>query len=201
MLWDSQQCITEHQMHPTAPGPGSPTSVAIETPTPGETAQQRQTRRSRAIPRSPGSRAEETSGAWTGWRNLQVLEGGRRKPKGGLGFPLPLLLLLLTIFPNRSLPLPLSPVGSPTHPRDRLRHSLGPKDRPEKSSGAGDLGGLWQGQVSPQHNLPSGAVVTAAACAAAVSLPVLWLSNYQHWGAGRNSISLLGLCTSWHLTH
>lgn len=74
-------------MHPTAPGPGTPTSVAIETPTPGETAQQRQTRRSRAIPRSPGSRAEETSGAWTGWRNLQVLEGGRRKPKGWAGFP------------------------------------------------------------------------------------------------------------------
>lgn len=177
-----------------------PTSGAIGTPMPGGTAQQSQTRRCRAIPRSPGSRAEETSGAWTGWRNLQVLEGGRRKPKGGLGFPQPLLLLLLAIFPNRSLPLPLSPVGSPTRPKDGLRHSLGPKDRPEKSSRAGDQGGLSQGQISPQHNLPSRGVVTAAACTAATSLSVLWLSRTNSTGAaGRNTVSLLGLSTSWHL--
>ena len=138
-----------------APGPGTPTSGAIGTPMLGEIARQRQTRRSRAIPRSPGSRAEETSGAWTGWRNLQVLEGGRRKPKGGLGFPLPLLLLLLAIFPNRSLPLPLSPVGSPTRPKDGLRPSLGPKGRPEKSSRAGDQGGLLQGQISPRTTFPA----------------------------------------------
>lgn len=178
-------------------GPGTPPSGANGTPTPGEIAQQRQTRRSQAIPRSPGSRAEETSGAWTGWRNLQVLEGGRRKPKGGLGFPLPLLLLLLAIFPNQSLPLPRSPVGSPTRPKDRLRHSLGPKDRPEKSSGAGDQGGLSQGRISPQRNLPSRVIVAAVACTAATSLSVLWLSwTNSTGGGGRNTISLLGLCNS-----
>lgn len=187
-----------HGLGERLPGQGPPASGAICTPMPGEIAQQRQMRRSRAIPRSPGSRAEETSGAWTGWRNLQVLEGGRRKPKGGLGFLLP-LLLLLAIFPNRSLPLPLSPVGSPSRPKDGLRHSLGPKDRPEESSEAGDQGGgcLSQGQISPQRNLPSRVTVTAAACTAATSLSVLWLSRTNSTGgAGRNTISLLGLCIS-----
>lgn len=70
-------------------------------------------RGARAIPRSPGSTAQGTSGARTGWRNLQILEGGRRKPKGGLGFPLPLPLLLLSSFPNRSFPLLRFAVGSP----------------------------------------------------------------------------------------
>lgn len=91
---------------------GTPTSGAVGPPCPEEK-HSKGKRGARAIPRSPGSTAEGTSGAWTGWRNLQVLEGGRRKAKGGLGFPLPLPLLLLSSFPNRSLPLLRFPVGSP----------------------------------------------------------------------------------------
>lgn len=182
MPWDPKQCITEHQMHPTAPGPGTPTSGAIETPTPGETAQQRQTRRSRAIPRSPGSRAEETSEVWTGWRNLQVLEGGRRKPKGGLGFPLP-LLLLLTIFPNRSLPLSLRS-GQSHPPQRRAEAQPGSKQQTREIKrgwrSRGSLAGTDQPPAQPSQWSRCRSSCLRCSNKFASSLA---LSDYPHWGS------------------
>lgn len=48
-----------------------------------------------------------------------------------------------------------------------LRHSLAPKDRPEKSSRRSR--GPSQGQSSPQRSPPSRVTVTAAPCSAAMS--------------------------------
>lgn len=125
------------------PGQGPP-RVGLWGPPCREEKHSKGKREARAIPRSPGSTAEGTSGSWTGWRNLRDLEGGRRKPKAGLGFPLP-----LPPPPPRYLSKSVSS-SPPLSGQSLLRHSPAPKDRPEKSSWRS--GGPSQGQSSPQRS-------------------------------------------------